>query len=220
MDPIIRQHIDAVVEYLGREPNYRQLSFLSDTDWDNKFGRDSEIFGKTGAYFTKDRDILIRGKGNESLLHELLHSAGLEDGTIGEEFNEGFTELVAREIAAEYRLPATVSGYGDLVSKVRNYVLPLVGVPLQQLARKYAESQDKARLLAGIIARRHAHHFYNREDWGNSSDPAVLEKELMKVFGYSPFNTFPYLDYLVNEVLPKNESFFRFLQSTFTSRTF
>lgn len=212
MDPHIKQHVDAVTEYLGHAPDFREIAFLNDTDWQSRFGKDSNILGKTGAIFTHDRDILLRGNGKESLLHELLHAAGLEEGTIGSEFNEGFTELVAREIASEYKLPPTVSGYQQLVLAVKTYVLPLVTMSLQELAKQYAAAPDKSKLLAQMIAKRHSHHFHNREDWGDDADsPQVMQEKLERVFRTHTFNPWPYLEYLVHDVLPQNETFARFL---------
>lgn len=211
MDPLIRQHVDAVTEYMGRMPNFRKIDSLTDTDWQTRFGKDSHLFGKTGAMFTKERDILLRGNGKESLLHELLHAAGLEEGTIGSDFNEGLTELVAREIAAEYRLQ-TKSGYQQLVLAVKTYVLPLVGMQLQEFAKQYAQAPDKSKFLAQLIARKYAHHFRNRHDWGDDADnPKVLQEKLERVFRSPTFNPWPHLEYLVNEILPYNESFARFM---------
>jgi hypothetical protein len=215
MDPLIKKHINAVAEYLGMEPNYREIAFLNDTDWKKRFGDEHEnLFGKAGALFTKDRDILVRGQGHESLLHELLHATGLEEHNISSEFNEGFTELVAREIAAEYKLPPTVSGYTQIVTDIKNFVVPLTGFSLRELAIQYANAQDKSKLLSEIISRKYAHHFSNREDWGDNGDPRVLTEALIRVFRGSPFTPHPYLEYLTNKVISKNESFFHFLRLT------
>ena len=187
----------AVCDYLGTCPQYRTLRFLSPDDWNDKFGRDSSLFGGTAAIHTDDGDIFIREGYSSDAVHELVHAAGMhEDGQNQTEFIlEGITQAATKEIALTINVGVRLT-YQEEVDYVLKYLVPSTGLTVRELASGYAKAEKKIKFIADAIWSRNASHFDTDEWSSNKMLRHELELSLKRQVG--AHNT--YLNFLVDEV--------------------
>jgi len=155
---------DAVKETLGRAPSYGKCKIVGPADLRsvmNSHGwRDAEINGTAGFHTEPScnllgrctpGDILIR-KGNEwSLLHELVHAAGIDKG-LSSWFIEGLTEATAQHIAEAHGLKHHPTYFTE-VEQVKTIICPTLGVDVPALARMVLASPKRvARTIAAGLS--------------------------------------------------------------------
>jgi hypothetical protein len=168
----------AIASYLGR--SFAVKSFKVDP---NHGENESGLFGKSDGIRQDNGDIIV--KDMKSGIHELLHQAGFMPIGIGEFLNEGITQLVTEDIAKQNKLPISHS-YRENTEYVRKYVLPATGLDLPTLARQYAKSQNKGKLIVDLIWAKNQGKFNNTEDWGTDPYSSML-RTLPFIIG--PYNS-------------------------------
>jgi hypothetical protein len=116
--------------------------------------------------------------------------------------NEAMTQIVAEEIGKMNRIKVMPTYHNEVVT-LKRFVLPYVGMDLQKLAKTYARVGDPALLLAGSIWSHNWHFFQNRADWGELKD---VQKSILDMFRHDPFNGWPYLEHIEDELKAKPQA--------------
>ena len=166
-DSSIRRKLQtAIARYLGQ--SFAVKSFKIDP---NHGEEESELLGKSDGIRQDNGDIVV--KNMKSGIHELLHQAGFMPIGIGEFLNEGITQVVAEDIAKQQKLPI-VNSYKENTDYIRKYLLPVIGISLQDFARKYASSSNKGKLVVELVWNKNHDKFHDVSDWGNNPHASML----------------------------------------------
>lgn len=161
----ITEIIESIKQMVGVTPKFSQLSIIPKSEFVDKFGMPmDDLFGGTAAITTTKKEIFVREDHADSVIHELVHTAGMHDETISEFINEGVVQLVAESIGNKLGVHVR-SGYSENVNYVRD-VLNLLGETIESFVHGYAKSQDKAVYLCNKIMSKY--DFKNTDDWGNN----------------------------------------------------
>jgi hypothetical protein len=200
----LQPYFQAVAGYLGQQPKIATFFKYSEEEWGMTFGNDHEmLLGRTAAMFDQDRNLHVRqsASGNFDpqgvLLHEVVHATGFDKmGVVCKDVNEAMTQLVAEEIGRLNRIKVRPT-YHEQVVTLKKMVIPLVGMDLQKLAKLYARVNDPALLLAGSIWSKYWHYFTDTANWGDLKD---CQKSILQMFKHDPFNGWPYLEHILDEL--------------------
>lgn len=203
-EALLQPYIQAVAGYLGVRPKIANFYKYSEEEWGLTFGNDHEmLLGRTAAMYDTDRNLHVRqGRAGHideegTLLHEMVHAAGFDKfQMVSREVNEGMTQVVAEEIGRLNKMSVTAT-YHREVTMLKKFVLPLIGQDLRKLAREYARVPDPALLLAGSVWSKYWTFFQDRNDWGDIQN---CRKHFLETFKQDPFNSFPYLEHIWDEL--------------------
>jgi hypothetical protein len=155
--PQAKKLAGAVRDVLGTAPDYRDCSIVNSNGLKKVMRRhgwrDAEINDTAGFHGQDNRIYLLRG--NEwSLLHELVHAAGIVDKDLASWLTEGLTEAVAEDIAKQKQWEHR-STYPRYVKIVRQQVAPALGLTVAQIGEIVAAQPARAgRDLAQRLALR------------------------------------------------------------------
>jgi len=144
--PNVKKLAGAVRDALGKDPDYASCNIVSQNGMRRVMKthgwRDAEINDTAGFHTQDNRVYLLRG--NEwSLLHELVHAAGVIDKDLASWVTEGITEAAAEDIAKANGLDHR-STYPKFVKIVRQQLSPALGLTPTQLAEVVASQPNKA----------------------------------------------------------------------------
>lgn len=204
---LLQPYFTAVRQYLGLQPDIAKFYKYTDDEWTGTFGNDHEmLLGRTAAVFGRDRSLHVRqdphGEFDKdgTLLHEVVHSTGFDKLNVSRDVNEGMTQIVTEEIGRLAKIKVAPTYHQEVVV-LKKFVMPLVGMDLNELARGYAQANDPAMFLAGLIWSRYWHFFQDRNDWG---DLKKTQQDMVKMFKGDPFNGWPYLEHIYEELRSPN----------------
>jgi hypothetical protein len=178
--PQVKKLAGAVRAALNSDPYYRDCRVVSQDGMRRVMRthgwRDAEI-DDTAGFHTQDNKIYLL-RGNEwSLLHELVHAAGVVDKDLASWVTEGITEAAAEDIAKSKGMQHRAT-YPQYVKIVRQQLAPALGLTPMQVAEVVAARPSKAgRDLASRLALRSdvsARSWYKAIGPGATSPEAFL----------------------------------------------
>jgi predicted RNA binding protein YcfA (HicA-like mRNA interferase family) len=139
-----------VGDYLGRKPAWRNLKYIGHNEWREKVCPSGEPSECAASVTTMNGDIWIKNGYESDILHEMIHAAGFTPTGVKPFLNEALTQTVAEDIAElhDYEIRKTYQGG---TSFIRDRLLPALGIPLKELAGKYAAAENKSHYLAQAV---------------------------------------------------------------------
>ena len=155
--PKVSKLATAVQETLNKAPNYRGCSVVNHQGMQQVMKRhgwrDAEI-SDTAGFHSQDNRIYLLRDNEWSLLHELVHAAGVVDKNLASWITEGITEAVAQDIAKQKKWEHRET-YPEYVRVVRKELGPAIGLTAVQMgAIVAAKPSDAGRELARRLALR------------------------------------------------------------------
>ena len=155
--PKVSKLATAVQETLNKAPNYRGCSVVNRQGMQQVMKRhgwrDAEI-SDTAGFHSQDNRIYLLRDNEWSLLHELVHAAGVVDKNLASWITEGITEAVAQDIAKQKKWEHRET-YPEYVRVVRKELGPAIGLTAVQMGSIVAaKPSDAGRELARRLALR------------------------------------------------------------------
>ena len=167
-----------VRELLGHAPSYKECKVVNKVGLRRvmrKHGWSDRDIDGTAGFHTQDQRILLAEDGQWSLLHELVHAAGITDRDLAPWLTEGITEATAQEIAKTNGISHHPT-YDKEVGIVREKLAPATGLGVTSLGRLVAHNPGHAgRKLAQILAKRHSS--ISTMQWYKTIGPGVLSPQ-------------------------------------------
>lgn len=198
IDKSLRRKMERVVSiYLGKQPQVSQFNLVPDEEWDQQFPADQNaLFGRPSGYATRSGEVNVVASDPMSALHEVLHQAGFNEDNVSEFWNEGITETVVQDIAQQFKLQIPQT-YKQEVEYVRQHLIPLMQMSIQDFAKQYSKQNNKSKFLTNMIWTKYKDAFQNEDDWGTYVYESI-EETFQRGLGPSF-----YIDYLSKEWLQK-----------------
>ena len=145
----------AVRDLLGKTPSYADCRVVGPRDLSavmQAHGWSKDEIEGTAGFHTQDDSILVLQGEEWSVLHELVHAAGVIDVSLAPWLAEGLTEAVAQLAAAKNRW-AHHTTYADEVAMIRDRLCPALGMSVQELGRLVAsDPRGAAQAIAARLA--------------------------------------------------------------------
>jgi hypothetical protein len=163
-----------VREMLGRAPTYSDCKIVNRAGLRRvmrKHGWSDKDISGTAGFHTEDQRILLAPDGAWSLLHELVHAAGITDKDLAPWLAEGITEATAQEVAKSNQMKHHPT-YEREVEIVRNKLAPATNTTVIELGRMVARRPEAAgKSLSHLLAKRSS---LNATQWYKTIGPGVL----------------------------------------------
>jgi hypothetical protein len=185
--PETKKLASAVREMLRTAPSYKDCKVVNESHLTQVMKRhgwkDTDI-KQTAGFHGEDNVIYLLQHQEWTLLHELVHAAGVVDRDLASWLTEGLTEAVAQDVAHKRNWTHHPT-YPQYVKIVRNKVAPAAALSIPQLGRLVAVAPKQA----GHHLAQKLHQEYpsiSTSTWYKALGPGVLtpaplEKILRKV---------------------------------------
>lgn len=167
-----------VRQLLGTAPSYKSCQVVNKAGLRRvmrKHGWSDADADGTAGFHTQDQRILLAQDGQWSLLHELVHAAGVTDKDMAQWLTEGITEATAQEIAKQSGMSHRPT-YDKEVDIVKKKLAPALGMGVTSIGKLVVRDPARAgRQLSKILAQRHPKVSWAQ--WYKTIGPGVLGPE-------------------------------------------
>ena len=176
--PDTRKLASAVRQMLGKAPSYKSCKVVNEghlAQVMKRHGWRDQDIQQTAGFHGEDNVIYLLQNQEWTLLHELVHAAGVIDRDLASWITEGITEAVAQAVAHKGSMSHHET-YPKYVKIVKTKLAPAAGLSIPELGRLVATQPKRAgRHLADLLHTRHPS--ISAATWYKAIGPGVVTDE-------------------------------------------